>query len=70
MAATSGLQGISRTPPMITYDDFIKVDIRVGTIVQVDHFPEARKPAFELLSPKGERFLLQGSPYSGQLHRL
>ncbi|MEK7121907.1 MAG: tRNA-binding protein [Patescibacteria group bacterium] len=32
----------------ITYDDFEKVDIRVGKIVEVDDFPEAKKPACKL----------------------
>jgi tRNA-binding protein len=32
----------------INFDDFIKVEIRIGTIVGVDPFPEARKPAFKL----------------------
>lgn len=34
--------------PEINFDQFLSVDIRVGTIVGVDPFPEARKPAFKL----------------------
>lgn len=33
---------------IITWNDFEKIDIRVGTILEVNDFPEARKPAFQL----------------------
>ena len=40
-------------PTEISWDDFIKVEIRVGTIVRVEEFPEARRPAYKVWADFG-----------------
>ena len=40
----------------ITFNDFQKIEIRVGTIVDVQEFPEARRPAYKLWVDLGQEF--------------
>ena len=45
----------------ITWDEFIQVELRVGTVVEVSEFPEARKPAWKLQIDFGEEIGLRKS---------
>jgi len=45
----------------IGWDDFAKVELRVGTIVEVHDFPEARKPAWKLVVDFGPKIGLKKS---------
>lgn len=45
----------------ITWDDFEKVELRTGTVVKVEEFPEARKPAWKITADFGEFGVLRSS---------
>jgi len=45
----------------ITWEDFEKIDIRVGTIAEVSDFPKARKPSYQLKIDFGEYGIKQSS---------
>ncbi len=46
---------------MISWGEFEKVELRVGTVIEVQDFPEARKPAFKLTIDFGELGVRQSS---------
>jgi len=53
---------------MITWDDFEKVDMRVGTIIDVVGFPNAKQPAYQLTIDFGESGIKKSSAQITQLY--
>lgn len=55
---------------MISWEDFEKVEIRVGTIVEVNEFPEARNPAYKIKVDLGELGIKKSSAQVTDLYEM
>lgn len=53
----------------ITWEDFEKIDMRVGTILEVNDFPKAKKPAYQLIIDFGELGIKKSSAQIVHLYR-
>lgn len=55
---------------MITWEDFEKVEIRVGTVVEVQAFPEAKRPAYKIKVDLGELGVKKSSAQVTDLYEM
>lgn len=53
----------------ITWSDFEKVELRVGTIIRVEEFPKAKKPAYQIWADFGEHGIRKSSAQITKLYR-
>lgn len=53
---------------MITYEDFEKIEMRIGKIVEVEEFPQARKPAYKLWIDFGDLGIKKSSAQITKLY--
>lgn len=53
---------------MISWDDFAKIDIRAGTIMEVNDFPKAKNPAYQITIDFGELGIKRSSAQITQLY--
>ena len=54
--------------PTITWQDFEKIEIRAGTILEVNDFPQAKKPAFQLTIDFGDSGIRKSSAQITELY--
>ena len=54
---------------LITFEDFTKVDLRIGTIIEINDFPEARQPAYQLTIDFGDLGIKKSSAQITTLYR-